>query len=377
LLIKTGDHNVNDNITCFDYYNGTIYMALESNRYLPMLSYPDLESSQRVSEDFNINCVNAMSDGRVLYITKRAVYQTLPTVGEIFEFNNIQEIRDYKEGYVLLTGYSSIYGIDKQGNMNLGLPFEFRLHNFTGIGTDGTFVYASDNESQILVLDGKFSIRKTINISCSCPIRNLNVYGKGGDAEILLTAADGIHLIRDDAEYLLSENSMDRCILPDYDSVMCSKGTYLSFFNITNVSDKILKYRNVSSSIARILENSTNCSYAIWVQEQLSRSGSINDVDEALRVIYNISIPGLQSEDCVKKAPAAEQNATKNETAVSPNATTGSKNGTGAAPAASQAQATDLPLLAILIIAVIIAAAAYFLLSKKKKDSGGYARFSK
>ncbi|MCX6774130.1 MAG: hypothetical protein NTY68_04000 [Candidatus Micrarchaeota archaeon] len=376
VLNKTGDHNVNDNITCFDYYNGSIYLALESNRYLPILSYPNLESSQRVSEDFNINCVNTMSDGRVLYITKRAVYQTLPTVGEIFEFNNIQEIRDYKGGFLVLTGYNKIYGIDKNGNMTLGLPFEYRIHNFTGIGTDGTYVYVSDNESRIFVLDSKFNIKKTINISCTCPIKNLYVYGKGGDVEILLTTEDGVDLIRDDTEYDAYEGDMDRCILINYGSVMCSKGTYLDFFSIANVSDKVEKYKNLSLSIENILENSTNCSYAVWAAEQLNRSKSINDIDEALKVIYNISLSNLQTEDCVKKAPpVAEQNITKNET-VERNTTPGTKNGTGAVSTASQAQATALPLLAVLIIAVIIAAAAYFLLNRKKKN-GGYSRFNK
>jgi hypothetical protein len=167
---------------------------------------------------------------------------------------------------------------------------------------------------------------------------------------------------------------MDRCILVDYSKVICSKGKYLDFFNITNVSDKIGKYNNVSTSIEEILRNSTNCSYAVWVSEQLNRSRSINDVDEALKAVYNISVSGLLADDCVKKAPVVVQNAT-NET-VERNTTAGTKNKTGAVSTASQAQTADLPLLAILIIAVIIAAAAYFLLNRKKKN-GGYSRFNK
>jgi hypothetical protein len=168
---------------------------------------------------------------------------------------------------------------------------------------------------------------------------------------------------------------MDRCILSGYDNVMCSKGTYMDFFSIMDVSGKIEKYDNVSFSIEKILANSTNCSYAIWASEQLNRSRSINEIDEALKVIYNISVSDLLAEDCVKKAPPVIVQNETNETVAS-NTTTGTKNGTGAVSTQSNIQATEMPLLAILVIAVIIAAAAYFIFSRKKKDSG-YSRFNK
>jgi hypothetical protein len=216
-----------------------------------------------------------------------------------------------------------------------------------------------------------------MNISCTCPIRNLYVYGKGGDADILLTSEDGIYLIRDDTEYLLSDNIMDRCILVNHSSVMCSKGKYLNFFNITNVSGKIEKYNGISLPIEAVLANSTNCTYAAWVSEQLNRSISTNDIEEALRIVQNISVSELLSEDCVKKAIEAVPLQNTTDGTISLNTTTGGKNGTGNIVTQAQGQIAEFPLLAIIIIAILIAAVAYLLLKRKKPRESGYSRSSK
>jgi len=362
---RTGDYSTNDNITCFDYHNGTIYMALESDRYLPVLSYPNLEASRRVSQDFNINCVNAMSDGRVLYITKRAVYQTLPTVGEIFKFYDIQEIRDYKDGYIVLTGYNKLYGIDRHGNMTLGLPFEYRSQNFTGIGTDGDRVYASDADSRILVLDGSFKTLETINISCSCPIKNIYVYGSGGSLEILVTAEDGVYLIRDGKEYLLFREGMDRCLFANYTDMICSRGARLVFFNIVDVSDKLEEYGNEFSLVEVMLAKSENCTYAQWAIEQLEMSKSARDIDGALAIVRNISFDKFLEDDCLKKAPADAEPQPEPEggaETAGDGTATGSKNGANGLDTQAQAQIGEFPLLAVIVVAIVIAAAAYLIL---------------
>jgi hypothetical protein len=351
------------NISCFDSYSDTVYFSASGNDvpYIYVLKYPSMQISERVAQSMLVNCVNAMSDGRILYSTPLAVYQTIPSLDTPFEFYNIKEIKDYRGGYIMLTGYGSIRGADPGENMTKGLSFAYAALNFTGIDTDGESIYGSINNGTIVIFNASFKETGRIELG-NLTANGISVYGSGDSMKMVVPTDRGLYLIVSGKQIKASTAQFSRCVIMNDTLVACSDNSTLHFLDIVNVSEKAREYVNLSATLEKYIANATEDEYVIWARAQLGIAESIKDDDivSALDLAKNISISELQ-----KRAIKPAQNVTRNETV---------SNITTSKPAA-QTFAPDLPTLGAIAVALIAALIAIigivaFAVSKMRHGEG-------
>jgi hypothetical protein len=347
------------NLTCFDLYNNTVYFSPQNatlHPYIYVLQFPSMQMSQRNVQSTEVNCLDSMSDGRIMYSTPLAVYQTIPSLDTPFDFYNIKEIKDYQGRYIMLTGYGGIRGTDQYGNMTKGLPFAYSSLSFTGIGTDGDRIYAPLGNSTILVFNSSFSEVDRIEL-CDAAINGISVYKEGNDTIIASPTSAGVYLLMLGKKFKSSETVFDRCVIGNSTLIVCSGNSTLHFMEIVNVSEKVKEYLSLSAVLKECIANATKDDYTLWAQQQLDFSASLEDKDimASLAIAKNISIPELQKR--AKKAGAI-QNATGNETQAS---------AASPQPSAEQPSLLMLGAIAIALIVAflaIIAVIAHYMLNK-------------
>lgn len=366
VLNEVAAYNTSLNLSCFDWYNGTVYFSAQGSAmpYIYALQFPSMEISQRSVQSTDVNCVNSMSDGRIMYTTSLAVYQTIPNINTPFDFYNIKEIKDYQGQYIMLTGYGSIRGTDQNGNMTKGLPFAYSSLTFTGIGTDGDRIYASLGNSTILIFNASFSEVDRIDLG-DVAINGISVYRNGNGTIIASPTSAGVYLLMLGKKIKSSETVFNRCVIGNSTLMVCSDSSTLHFMEIVNVSEKVKEYLNLSATLEAYIANATKDEYTLWAQQQLNLSKSLEDKDivASLAIAKNISIAELQ-----KRAKKVEviQNATVNVTQTA--------NATPSQPSAA-AQPSLLMVGAIAIVLVvaflaIIGVIAYYMLNRHHGGSG-------
>jgi|GEM_PF-5763568 len=354
------------NLTCFDWYNGTVYYSVQSatlQPYIYALQFPSMQVSPRSVQSTNVNCVNSMSDGRVMYTTPPAVYQTIPSIDTPFDFYNIKEIKDYQGRYIMLTGYGGIRGTDQYGNMTKGLPFAYSSLTFTGISTDGDRIYASLGNSTILVFNASFSEVDRIDLG-DVAINGVSVYRKGNETIIASPTSAGVYLLMLGKHIKSSETVFNRCIIGNATLVVCSDNSTLRFMEIVNVSEKVREYLNLSATLEAYIANATKDEYTLWAQQQLNLSKSLEDKDivASIAIAKNISIAELQKR---AKKVVVIQNVTKNETQTA--------NTTPSQPSAAQPSLFMVGAIAVVLVVAflaIIGVVAYYMLSRHHGGSG-------
>jgi hypothetical protein len=351
------------NVSCFDAYQNTVYFSASGNGmpYIYVLQYPSMQISERATQSEYVNCVNAMSDGRIFYSTPLAVYQTIPSLDTPFEFWNIKEIKDYKGMYIMLTGYNGIRGTDQNGNMTRGLPFAYASLNFTGIDTDGESIYGALNNGTVIIFNETFGETGRIEFG-NLTANGISVYGKGDSMKMAMPTDAGLFLIVSGKQIRVSAAQFNRCVILNETLVACSDNSTFHFLDIVNVSEKAREYVNLSATLEKYIANATEDEYVIWARQQINLSESLkeDDIVSSLDIIRNISIPELQ-----KRATKPAQNVTRNETV---------SNITTSKPAA-QKYTPDLLMLGAIAVALIVALVAAigiiaFVVSKMRHGEG-------
>ncbi len=359
VLNEVAAYNTNLSLSCFDWYNGTVYFSVNTSAmpYLYVLQFPSMQLSQKSVQSTDVNCVNSMSDGRILYSTPLAVYQTIPSLATPFDFFNIKEIKDYQGRYIVLTGYGSIRGTDQYGNMTKGTPFAYSSLSFNGIGTDGDRIYAPLSNKTIIVFNASFAEVNRIDLG-DVAINGISVYGRGNGTIIAAPTDSGVYLLMLDKKIKSSNTVFSRCVIGNATLIVCSNASTLHFMEIVNVSEKVKEYLSLSATLGTYIANATNDEYVVWAQQQLNRSKSLEDTDivTSLAILKNISITELQKRAKVEPV----QNVTKNETSTA--------NITASQPPATQTSLLMLGAIAIVLVVAflaIIVIIAYYMLNRR------------
>jgi hypothetical protein len=367
VLNEVASYDTGLNVSCFDAYNNMVYFSVQGDSAMPYiysLQFPSMQMTERSVQSSYVNCVNTMSDGRVLYTTPPAVYQTIPSIDTPFDFYNIKEIKDYKGKYIMLTGYNGIRGTDENGNVTKGLSFTYASLSFTGLATDGESIYASLGNGTIIVFNDSFGETGRIEITncTNCTLKGISAYGKGSSLVIAATTDKGVRLLMQGKQFISSGSEFNRCIISNSTLVVCSDNSTMHFMEIVNVSEKAREYANLSSVLRKYIANATRDDYVVWAEQQLDLADSMDNTDimASLSIAKNISIAELQ-----KKAIKPAQNITANGTP--------SQNVTPSQPQAKGLDMLTIGAIAVALIViflVVIGIVAYYVLNSRHGEGG-------